>query len=119
MTTHPTLLPDEPERRSRPDTSLAALHTIGRRRAKLHAAIMHQLRVRGPLTDEQLVDAYLNAGNPPRSPQNLRTARSELARAGWIRDTGKRSTTALGNSARLWEVVPEHKTAPWPATPSS
>lgn len=115
MTTYQPPLPglfDGPRRAPAPDTSERALRTAGQRRADLYDAILRLLRVGGPMTDDQLHDAYRGAGYPPRSPQNLRTARAELVDHGVIRDSGKRAPSALGHPARLWEVKPDETSAP-------
>lgn len=105
-------LADGPRRAPAPDTSRQALRAAGQRRAVLYDAILRLLRVCGPLTDDQLAQAYRDAGYPPRSPQNLRTARSELVDHGAIRNTGRRAPSALGHPARLWEVTSSETSTP-------
>jgi hypothetical protein len=83
----------------------ASLHHLTERRQ----AILETLRLYGPLTDEALVAIYdelTETGDvPPQSPSGIRTRRSELAKAGHVADTGRRSTTTTGRSAILWHAV--------------
>ena len=70
------------------------------------AADIYWLLAVAPSTDEELYDEYLARGFPARSPQRLRTARSELARQGYVKDSGERRPTKLGNKSIVWAVIP-------------
>lgn len=74
--------------------------------AKVDAAsgrekVLAVLIMAGPMCDETLVqqlDGFL-------SPSGARTRRSELVKAGLVRDSGRRGTTAAGRETILWEAV--------------
>lgn len=73
----------------------------------IYEAILALLEEHGALTDDALHRLYLEAGYPARSRQNIGTARRELADAGKVRETGARGLSDMGNSAKLWELVPD------------
>ena len=85
--------------------------------SKTQANILHLIRehVRqfgSGTTDDELVVEFrkLAAANPDTvrcpSPQRIRTARSDLVRLGYIRDTGQFAPSELGNDATTWEIAP-------------
>ena len=63
--------------------------------------------VHGPLTDEELVRRYVAADEGLRfqSPSGLRTRRSELVKAGLLRDTGQRKVGSTGRKMIVWEAA--------------
>lgn len=84
---------------------LAFKHATARRRL-IYNAILALLDKYGALTGDALYRLYVEEGYPPRSRQNIGTARRELADAGKVQETGARGLSDLGNPARLWERVP-------------
>lgn len=66
------------------------------------------LKVRGPMTDTDLVELWqhyrLREWND-QSPSGLRTRRRELVAAGLVRDTGRRQRLDTGRKAIIWEAV--------------
>jgi hypothetical protein len=95
-----------------PDTSWAAADQLtDEKTSQVVSTIRVLLGSRGPLTHEQLVDAYDEyAADKPwiRSvtAQNIRTRAAELHRRAEVRDTGLRRPTKAGGSAAVWELVP-------------
>jgi hypothetical protein len=55
----------------------------------------------GPMTDEEL-HAFLKNKNFIHTTSGLRTRRSELADAGWVRDSGNKRPTTAGSPAIIW-----------------
>lgn len=89
-----------------PHTSYsAAVSQTPERSLKLYQAIRIVLTGVGPMTDEEL-HAYLQNKNFKHTTSGLRTRRSELADAGWVRDSGNKRPTAAGSPAIVWEFVP-------------
>lgn len=88
------------------ETSRLAYERATERRGLIYGAIETLLREHGPLTDDGIYRAYLEAGYPRRSRQNVGTARCELADAKRVRYTGARGLSDAGNPARLWELAP-------------
>lgn len=64
------------------------------------------------ITDDQLLVEFKRYGadNPDTvrvpSPQRIRTARADLVKLGYIRDTGQLASSDLGNDATTWEPAP-------------
>ncbi|MGK0722603.1 hypothetical protein [Leucobacter sp. W1478] len=88
------------------ETSRLANEHATKRRGLIYSAIEAILAEHGPLTDDAIYRAYLAAGYPLRSRQNVGTARCELTDAKRVRYAGARGLSDLGNAARLWEVAP-------------
>lgn len=87
------------------DTSWDAAISISPKGARVHfIRIYHALIGSGPMTDEQLSDHFDSVGWP-HSSSGLRARRSELVKAGWVRDSGKRGRTKLDNSTIIWEAI--------------
>lgn len=73
------------------------------------AYVLGLLRALGPVTDEELADAYvaawaLGGGVPTISPSGLRTRRAELVRLGKVRATRERRRTAT-RAAVVWSAL--------------
>lgn len=66
--------------------------------------IYHALLGSGPMTHEQL-RAHFDVAGWAHSESGIRARCSELVTAGWVRNTGRRGETVLGNSAIIWEAV--------------
>lgn len=102
-----TTVPREQHTRTRdPETShdAAAGITAGEF-TELQAHILELLTVEAS-TDDELYDRYRRAGFPPRSPQRVRTARSELDVAGKVFDSGVKKPSALGKYLSIvWTVT--------------
>lgn len=89
-----------------PHTSYsAAVAQTPERSLKLYQAIRIVLTGVGPMTDEELHD-FLQKKNFKHTTSGLRTRRSELADAGWVRDSGNKRPTAAGSPAIVWEFAP-------------
>lgn len=102
--------PDYRARRSDPETSHQAAARMDR--AAISVAIcdeiVHQLRINGPMTDEEL-ERRLRATHvgPWITPSGLRTRRCRLVRQGVLVDTGRKGETAYGRLAIRWGLA-EH-----------
>lgn len=86
-----------------PETSWgAAIKQTSEKRQELYTKIMSGLRAMGRSTDEMLSD-FLKTAWPSYkfSPSGLRTRRSELVKAGWVKADGKK-TIRNGNQATAW-----------------
>lgn len=88
-------------RRSDPGTSHAAARSVERLRDR-QQAVLDLLRRLGPMTDEEIAQAYAQFDLPKQSPSGLRTRRSELQHAGFVEDSGERRTTESGRSSIVW-----------------
>lgn len=94
-----------------PQTSFDAARSV-RNLGALHKAILKILTSRGPMTDPVLEEYYQSyrwypTNNWPEvSPSGLRTRRSELVKARYVRDSGQRAKLSTGRMAIQWEVVP-------------
>ena len=89
-----------------PHTSYsAAVAQTPERSLKLYQAIRIVLTGVGPMTDEELHE-FLQNKNFKHTTSGLRTRRSELADAGWVRDSGNKRPTAAGSPAIVWEFTP-------------
>lgn len=86
-----------------PSTSWeAAIQQTSEKRQDLYIKIRAGLHAMGPSTDEMLADFVATAW--PRykfSPSGLRTRRSELVQAGWVKADGKKKLRN-GNLATAW-----------------
>lgn len=87
------------------DTSWeAALGVTKGKRHDLYHAIVLVLTKWGPQSDQQIGQLLTN-NHIPFSDSGLRTRRSELVKAGWVRDSGTRTKTVSGGSTVVWEAV--------------
>ena len=95
-----------------PDTSWAAADQLtDEKTSQVAATVRVLLGSRGPLTHEELVDAYGEyAADKPWirtvTAQNIRTRVAEMHRRAEVRDSGQRRPTKAGGSAAVWELVP-------------
>lgn len=90
-----------PTRRDDPQTSHEAAQSVDLTRGQ--RIVYDILRQHGPMTDEQLVHIVsFNRGEFRLSDSGARTRRSELARDGYVVDTGKRSKTAANRDSIVW-----------------
>lgn len=113
-------------RKTDPPTSKAA----GKKATKtgtseLHNRIMFLFRTKVVgLTDDELIVlygertnpglAYLKGEWPSKSPQRIRTARSDLVKVGLLVDSGQTRTSALGNKSVVWDLVKWHRSTELP-----
>lgn len=58
------------------------------------------------LTDEELIFVLTEQMFKKYTPSGIRSRRSELVEAGWLRDSGQRRNTKAGRPAIVWEWVP-------------
>lgn len=91
-------------RSSDPDTSREAAEGLRNIRAT-HRFVLETL-ARMPRTDEQIAD-QARADEVRVSPSGLRTRRSELVEAGYVRATDIRLPLASGRLGIVWALTPE------------
>lgn len=104
-----TSLFSKPRKAALRPTSLQAARSLRTKDiTRVQAAICEVLGMFGPATDEDIAWAYVRSfrPRPNASPSSLRTRRSELVRAGKVRDSGRRGKTASGRSCVIWELAP-------------
>ena len=90
-----TIWPTAPlARRTDPETSHQAPSIP--HLSTLQAAVLAEFHG-GPMTDDQLVQRF-----PLHDPGTVKKRRTELTRAGLLRDTGARGTTRRGRAAVVW-----------------
>lgn len=97
-------------RRTDPETSHAAAASIDPDTLRQSLRDVYDLlAAAGSATDERLVTGFefaIGDGHvKPQSPSGIRSRRSELVRAGLVRDTGRREILSSGRQAIVWEVV--------------
>lgn len=94
-------------RLSDPQTSHSAARTV-RGVTATHARIKALLRDEGPMTDEQIAEAWKRmvtiAAWPKGSPSGLRTRRAELVDRGEVVDTGRTALTRAGRRTTVWAL---------------
>lgn len=98
-------------RRNDPETSFkAAISQTSEKRQRIYELIHLDLRQesRG-MTDDQLTDTIVRIQGHKFSPSGIRTRRSEMVKAGWVRDSGKTRDSFAGHPATVWELVPQKK----------
>lgn len=93
-----------------PQTSFDAAKSV-RNISITHQCILGILHEHGPCTDERILAIYRYATSLNRSAlwvseSGLRTRRSELVRAGKVRNSGERAMIGSGRMAIQWEIVP-------------
>ncbi len=94
-------------RRNDPETSFkAAIAQTSEKRQRIYELIYLDLRneTRG-LTDDGLIDTIVRIQGHKFSPSGIRTRRSEMVKAGWVRDSGKTRDSFAGHPATVWELV--------------
>lgn len=100
----PTLF-DAEEPRARhtdPETSHEAAASVVDL-VKRQAAVWRVLDVAGPMTDEELVEAYpTHWPCLSQAPSGIRTRRAELVTRGLVEWTGRKRPLASGRLAREW-----------------
>lgn len=94
--------PHTKARSSDPHTSHDAAASLTHVRDSQNA-VLKFLRAYGPMTDTELVTDY--HGNPRQSASGLRTRRSELAAAGLVVDTGRRTKLPSGRYGIVWRAI--------------
>ena len=103
----PTLNFNRPvARRTDPATSWEAARSL--KEEKLRASqqlILTILRVRGPMTDEQILLCVQRNPDTRMSDSGCRTRRKELVDAGLVEDSGKRERTASGRKTIVWKAT--------------
>jgi hypothetical protein len=100
-----------PARNTDPDTSHEAAAKAVRRRPRVRDAVYLILSEQGPLTHDDLINAYRRnmltvQGWPPASESSIRTRCSELVEDGLVVVADEGASSRLGNRARLWRAVP-------------
>lgn len=97
----------ESVRRNDPDTSWeAALSITPEKRISLYRNIYETLS-RDAMTDDE-ISLALRIRSIHHSGSGLRTRRSELVRAGWVRATSEKRLSDNGHPSTVWEAIPEH-----------
>lgn len=74
-----------------------SVHSLNERRA----AVLDVLQRYGPMTDQEIANAY---EGPDQSPSGLRTRRKELVDMGLVRPAGFTRKLSTGRSANVWEI---------------
>jgi len=88
-----------------PDTSREAAESIPLERvSETQERVLVVYRFHGPLSDEKLVEFYLDYWPDSATDQSIRSRRGELVRKGLVVDTGERSTTKYGRSCVVWKA---------------
>jgi hypothetical protein len=87
-----------------PVTSYQAAQSVrdltGKQQAVLDCFLQH-----GPMTDEDLIGRYRAEFRLEQTDSGLRTRRHELVDQGWLRDSGRKGTTAAGRASIIWATV--------------
>lgn len=92
-------------RRHDPGTSFdSALLQTPEKSRRLYIAI-HMLLSRKPMTDDEVI-AVMERRQFPHTASGVRARRSELVKAGWVRDSGTKRSSAAGHPSIVWEAVP-------------
>ena len=97
-----------------PETSRQAAESISQAAMReSHLAILAVFKKHNALNDEELAALYsiqASEGSAPfLSPSGLRSRRSELHRAGYLKDSGTRTKTQSGRASIVWEITDEGK----------
>ena len=95
-------------RRSDPETSRAAAATLkSTTLSELKSWILDTLKRHGPLTHEEMYDAYLAEWqNPSHKEQSVRSRCNELVKDnGLVEDSGQRRKMRDGNNAVVWKLA--------------
>lgn len=93
-------------RRHDPGTSWEAAYAVSSEKRQLLFRLIYRALTVAPRTDDELHEVITRA-RVPHSESGLRTRRSELVAAGWVRDSGEKRSSANGHPATVWEAVPE------------
>jgi hypothetical protein len=91
-----------------PQTSHDAADSLGDLRES-EREVYELFQTYGPMTDLQLVQ-YARMNDSKQSDSGLRTRRSELVEARFIRDSGHTARTPRGQSATVWELTGRTRT---------
>jgi hypothetical protein len=81
-------------------TSRRAALSMHTQAASYREQVLHAIRLLGPCTDEQIIDAT------SLNPSTARPRRIELLRDGLIRQAQVDGRTRSGRLAHRWEIVP-------------
>jgi hypothetical protein len=110
----PSLFDGQPQARvNDPVTSHDAAKKADRGTSRLQDCLMILFRTKVVgLTDDELIELYRVRSQPcdsdtwpVKSPQRIRSARADLVKAGKLKDSGQKRTSALGNPSVVWELV--------------
>ena len=95
-------------RRTDPETSHDAAKSVKETSATMRG-ILYVLGKYGPMTDEDMIDAYYRDWDTPASVSGLRSRRSELTAAPHylVVDTGARQKLASGRQSIVWGLREE------------
>jgi hypothetical protein len=105
--TQPDLFSVPHARWNNPDTSRQAAESIPLERvSETQKRVIEVFRFNGwEMSDERLVELYLNYWPNSATDQSIRSRRGELVRKGRVFDTGKRTVTKYGRSAVVWRLT--------------
>lgn len=92
-------------RRRDPSTSLQAALSQTPDKTRMLYTTIYAVLERKAMTDEELLSLFQSNGKAV-TPSGVRSRRSELAEAGWVRDSGERRDTKAGHPSIVWEAVP-------------
>lgn len=90
-----------------PDTSRQAAESIPLERvSETQKRVIEVFRFNDwEMSDERLVELYLDYWPASATDQSIRSRRGELVRKGKIFNTGKRTVTKYGRSAVIWRLA--------------
>ena len=103
----PDLVSYPKSRWDNPETSRQAAESIGLEKiSETQKRVIEVFRFNGwEMSDERLVELYLNYWPDSATDQSIRSRRGELVRKGRVFDTGKRTVTKYGRSAVIWRLT--------------
>ncbi len=102
----PSLFDVPHSRWSDPETSRDAARSVDPRKlTKTQERVYSLIKMRGPLTDDELVDHYLEIWPESASPQGIRSRRSELSRRGLLVRLDRLGTSRYGRPCAIWRTA--------------
>lgn len=87
-----------------PETSHQAAASV-RDMSRTQEIILNILKMRGPMTDEQIFEQWDMNISGHVSPSGLRSRRAELVRQGLVHNTGLTQANATGRKCTIWSAA--------------
>lgn len=99
-----------PVRSTDPGTPWEAAEKAALGASKVRPVVLQLLREKGPLTHDELIDAYkelviTEPWTQKASASGIRTRLKELANAGLVAEDEEKGISTFGNSAKRWKAV--------------